>query len=109
MFSRLSLAAALVVSTLTITTPQTAEAQVCGHYIILGCFKNANQAFSRLNQLGGPMVGGGAGTNVVDTNQYPNFRNGWYCVADGPYASRAQAMSIAWKEAVPDAYVKNGC
>ena len=31
------------------------------------------------------------------------------CVGDGPYASRWEAESIAWREAVPDAYVKAGC
>jgi hypothetical protein len=86
-----------------------AAAQACGHYVILGCFRSQGQAISRLNALGGPGVGGWAGAHVVNTNDYPNFRNGWWCVADGPYASRDGAMSIAWKEAVPDAYVKNGC
>lgn len=91
-------------------SPKMASAQsLCGHYVILGCFKTLTQAQNRLAQLGGPGVGGGAGSRVVNTNEYPNFRNGWFCVADGPYASRGQAMSIAWKEAVPDAYVKNGC
>jgi hypothetical protein len=30
-------------------------------------------------------------------------------VADGPYVSEADAASVAWIEAVPDAYVKRGC
>ncbi len=107
MFSRIL--RALVLSSFTLAAPLPAAAQMCGHYVVLGCFKNANQAFERLNWLGGPMAGGGAGSKVVDTNQFPNFRNGWFCAVDGPYASRAQALSIAWKEAVPDAYVKNGC
>ena len=109
MFTRLLLAVALAFSTLAIAAPRPAEAQACGFYLILGCFRDANQAFERLNYIGGPMAGGGAGSQVVDTNQYPNFSNGWYCVADGPYASRDHAMSIAWKEVIPDAYVKNGC
>jgi hypothetical protein len=25
------------------------------------------------------------GCQVVWTNDFPNFRNGWFCVADGPY------------------------
>jgi hypothetical protein len=86
-----------------------AQGPVCGWYVILGCSRTSSGAFATLNRLGGPGVGGGAGTNVVNTNHYPNFRDGWYCVADGPYGSRAEAASIAWKEAVPDAYVKNGC
>ena len=84
-------------------------AQACGHYIILGCFKSRSAARARLRSLGGSMVGGGAGTYVVNTDDYPNFRDGWYCVADGPYATRSEAESIAWKEAIPDAYVKSGC
>jgi len=84
-------------------------AQACGHYVILGCFKRRSRATRRLNDLGGPGVGGWAGARVVHTNDFPNFRNGWFCVADGPYGSRSEAMSIAWKEAVRDAYVKSGC
>jgi hypothetical protein len=84
-------------------------AQACGHYVILGCFRALSAAQNRLAELGGPGVGGGAGTRVIDTDEYPNFSAGWFCVADGPYASKAGAMSIAWKEAVSDAYVKNGC
>lgn len=84
-------------------------AQACGWYVVLGCFQSLSAAQSRLTELGGPGVGGGAGSRVVHTDEYPNFRNGWFCVADGPYASQAGAMSIAWKEAVPDAYVKSGC
>ena len=108
-----ALAGALSIALLApaaMTLPATpAQAQACGHYVILGCFKSRNQAISRLNALGGPGVGGWAGAHVVNTNDYPNFRAGWWCVADGPYATRSVAMSIAWKEAVPDAYVKKGC
>jgi hypothetical protein len=109
MFTRLILAAAIVLSTLTIAAPRPAKAQICGHYIILGCYRQAIQAHNQLSRLGGHMAGGGAGSQVIDTNEYPNFRNGWFCVADGPYASKQQALGIAWKEVVPDAYVKNGC
>lgn len=87
----------------------SAQAQACGYYVILGCFKSRNEATGRLTALGGPGVGGFAGAHVINTNDYPNFRNGWWCVADGPYATRDEAMSLAWREVVPDAYVKNGC
>ena len=89
--------------------PLATLAQACGWYVILGCSRTQRDAVRTLDRLGGPGVGGWAGARVVNTNQYPNFRNGWFCVADGPYATRADAESIAWKEAVPDAYVKNGC
>ena len=85
------------------------EAQGCGWYIVLGCHRSRGSAQRQLRNLGGPGVGGGAGTRVIDTNAFPNFSNGWQCVMDGPYGSRGAAASIAWTEAVPDSYVKNSC
>ncbi|MEO0544100.1 MAG: hypothetical protein AAFY99_09820 [Pseudomonadota bacterium] len=81
----------------------------CGWYVVLGCSQSFNGSARTMNNLGGPFAGGGAGLKVANTNEYPNFRNGWYCVVDGPYFSQGEAQSIAWAEAVPDAYVKNGC
>ena len=109
MIFRTFLSALLIMVGMTITRVPEASAQVCGYYVILGCFRDANQAFERLNYIGGPGAGGGAGSQVLDTNQYPNFRNGWFCVGDGPYGSKQEAQSIAWSEMIPDAYVKNGC
>ena len=85
------------------------KVQACGWFVVLRCGRSYPAAQNFLNGLGGPGVGGGAGTRIIDTNQYPNFRNGFYCVMDGPYSSRGTAESIAWREAVPDAYVKSGC
>ncbi|MDP2121265.1 MAG: hypothetical protein Q8S27_00395 [Hoeflea sp.] len=85
------------------------DASGCGWYIILGCSKNLEAARRTLQQLGGPGVGGGAGSQVLDTSKVGGFRPGFYCVADGPYASKDEAGSVAWVEAVPDAYVKRGC
>lgn len=81
----------------------------CGWYIVLGCGTSFNGARNTMNNLGGPMAGGGAGLSVANTNEYPNFTNGFYCVVDGPYNSQSAAQSVAWNEAVRDAYVKNGC
>jgi hypothetical protein len=81
----------------------------CGWYIILGCSTSRTDAQQTLRQLGGPMVGGGAGSRVLNTSDVGGFRNGFYCVADGPYVSEADASSVAWIEAVRDAYVKRGC
>lgn len=97
-----------------ITPTAPVMAQACGHYIVLGCFTRHADAVRHMNALGGPGIGGAGiggsiGTQVVHTNDFPNFRNGYFCVMDGPYRSRADAQSIAWSEAVPDAYVKNGC
>lgn len=81
----------------------------CGWYIVLGCGKSFNGATRTMNNLGGPYAGGGAGLSVANTSEYPNFSNGFYCVVDGPYQTETQASSVAWVEAVPDAYVKSGC
>jgi hypothetical protein len=81
----------------------------CGWYIILGCSTNRSASVRTLNDLGGIMVGGGAGSRILNTTGVEGFRNGFYCVADGPYLSEADAGSVAWREAVPDAYVKRGC
>ncbi len=81
----------------------------CGWYIVLGCSKGRSDAKRSLIDLGGTMVGGGAGSRVINTSDIDGFSNGFYCVADGPYITRGDASSVAWVEAVPDAYVKRGC
>lgn len=81
----------------------------CGWYVVLGCGTSFDGARATMNNLGGPMAGGGAGLKVANTSEYPNFRNGFFCVVDGPYSSQGAAQSVAWNEAVRDAYVKNGC
>ncbi|MEM7427986.1 MAG: hypothetical protein AAF441_17980 [Pseudomonadota bacterium] len=76
-------------------------AQACGWYVVLGCFKSWNSAQRRADNIG---------AIVVDTNEYPNFRNGWFCAADGPYSrSRARQLRWDWKGTVPDAYAKSAC
>jgi len=114
MFER-CIAALFAIAVTTASTPP-AQAQMpgydrngCGWYIILGCSRNLSDARRLLAGLGGPMVGGGAGSRVLNTSDVNGFRNGFYCVADGPYISRDDAGSVAWVEAVPDAYVKRGC
>jgi len=85
------------------------DAEACGWYIILGCSRSRVDAEFTLSRLGGAMVGGGAGSRVLNTSLVDGFRDGFYCVADGPYISQSDAGSVAWIEAVPDAYVKRGC
>lgn len=85
------------------------RAAQCGWYIVLGCGKSEAALYDKMDEFGGPYAGGGAGMDVVNTDNFPNFRNGFYCLVDGPYSSQDAAQSIAWKEAVPDAYVKKGC
>ena len=108
--------AALVASTLASTWMTPAFAQTpgtepdgCGWYIVLGCTKDPAASFRILADLGGHKVGGGAGTQVLATDYISGFNPGYYCVADGPYRSEGDAGSVAWREAVQDAYVKKGC
>ena len=86
-----------------------ADPEGCGWYVILGCTSDASASFRILADLGGHKVGGGAGTHVLATDYISGFNPGYYCVADGPYGSEGAAGSVAWREAVPEAYVKRGC
>ena len=75
-------------------------AQSCGWFVIVGCAKSRRGARRA-----------SSGARVLDTNDYPNFRNGWYCGFDGPFSrkSAAKQRRLGWLEASPDAYVKKGC
>ena len=76
-------------------------AQSCGWYVVLGCFKRYRAAENRANNIG---------AYVVDTNNYPNFRNGWFCAVDGPHSKRrARQLRRAWRGTVSDAYAKSAC
>ena len=94
------LAIAAVVITGTAAEAAASTFRGCGFYVIMGCTKS--QSGARRIANGGP---------VVRTNDYPNFRNGWYCAAEGPFASRYKADSFLFQVegSIPDAYVKNGC
>lgn len=107
----LSLAATLVAVAVPPAIAQTPgqDASGCGWYIVLGCSKSRSAANRSFMRLGGPGIGGGAGSQVLDSSRVGGFRAGFYCVTDGPYISRDDAQSVAWVEAVPDAYVKRGC
>jgi len=103
--------AAILSASLQLANAQTPgyDRNSCGWYIVLGCSTNRSAAMRTLDDLGGIMVGGGAGSRILNTSGVEGFRNGFYCVADGPYISSDDAGSVAWVEAVPDAYVKRGC
>jgi opacity protein-like surface antigen len=101
-----AMAALFAYAAVTTMSPVSASAQTpgydangCGWYIILGCSTSRSVAQRTLRQLGGPMVGGGAGSRVLNTSDVGGFRSGFYCVADGPYISQAEASSVAWVEA----------
>jgi len=89
--------------------PIQVAANGCGWFIVLNCGKSSKAAKAKLQELGGPVAGGGAGLKVILTEAYAGFRPGFVCVVDGPYESQDAATSVAWAEVVPDAYVKKGC
>lgn len=72
----------------------------CGHYVVLSCHRSWPRA---LDLAGGSLF-------AIDTDDYPNFRNGWYCVVDGPHSVEgAQARRKGFLARIPDAYVKDAC
>ena len=74
----------------------------CPYYVILGCFGLLYEANQRAGEIGG---------RIIDTNQVSGFRNGYYCVVDGPHNNKSYANSLrrSWLGTVYDAYVKSGC
>ena len=77
-------------------------AQACGWYAIGGCFRGYNSAQNRAINIG---------AEVIDTGQYPNFRNGYFCAATGPWTkSKAGRERSRFKRSgVSDAYRKRAC
>lgn len=71
------------------------------YFIVLGSFRQLSAAQRHCNRVGG--------SYVVNTNEYPNFRNGYFACVIGP-TSRAEAQRNLWmaQQIVPDAYVKAG-
>ena len=52
------------------------DAEGCGWYVILGCTRSRSAAKRQLIDLGGPLVGGGAGSRVINTSDVDGFNNG---------------------------------
>jgi hypothetical protein len=73
----------------------------CGWYAIIAC-DQSRSAMQRLT---------GEGLMLIRTNDYPNFRPGWWCVGDGPYTYQNGAKEVVsnWISDFPTAYVKKGC
>lgn len=71
------------------------------YFVVLGSFKRRGTAQERCSMFGDGYV--------ISTNDYPNFRNGYWACVIGPL-SRGDADDQMWasREAVPDAYVKAG-
>lgn len=76
----------------------------CGWYAIAVCSSSQSAAQGKISQFGG---------FVIDTNDtyYPNFRNGFYCVVDGPYDRNgaADARNRFRNNGSGDAYIKQAC
>jgi hypothetical protein len=68
-------------------------------YAIAGSFGSPGQARARVGQLGG------AGWYIMNTNQCPNFRNGYWIATAGPF-SKGQAQRYAGAASRYSAYVK---
>ncbi len=74
----------------------------CGWWAIYSCHKSRNRAIRDMNNNG---YGG-----VVHTNDVPNFRNGYYCVADGPTnKSNARRKKNRASRDYDSPYIKKGC
>lgn len=71
------------------------------YFVVLGSFRKRSSAQRRCSMFGDGYV--------VHTDDYSNFRNGYWACVIGPL-SRADADDQMWasREAVADAYVKAG-
>ncbi|MGI9382493.1 MAG: hypothetical protein ACR2PO_05015 [Methyloligellaceae bacterium] len=80
---------------------EKAAAEPGAWFAVGGCYKSGAAANRQAARLG---------VNVVDTNDYPNFRNGWYCAAIGPFDRRNAELNRQQfvAQGVYDAYVKRG-
>ncbi|GAB4360532.1 MAG: hypothetical protein Kow0026_22970 [Oricola sp.] len=86
-----------------------AAAETCGWYVVLGCDRS-EAAMARKRAIIAALADDGTTrAKVVRTDDYPNFRDGWYCLVDGPFESRGRAASVDWGETVGETYVKSGC
>ncbi|MER0236777.1 hypothetical protein [Fulvimarina sp. MAC8] len=88
-----------------VAMPSNANAQNtfqgCGWYAIFACSKSQSVA----------RRAAGNGFLTIRTNDYPNFRNGFWCAVDGPF-DRGTALSLAnsaKRDGIRDAYAKRGC
>lgn len=80
----------------------TGDGHYCGWWAIYSCHASRNRAIRDMNNNG---YGG-----VVHTNDVPNFRNGFYCVADGPTTkSNARRKKNRARRDYDSPYIKKGC
>jgi hypothetical protein len=84
-------------------SPKVQVAQACWYAIML-CSTSRSEATRWSNNNG---IG-----YVINTSsdEFPNFRAGYYCVVEGPMGQgRAQATANSYRGISPTAYAKSGC
>ncbi len=106
-FAWLLSATALLVPQLA--APAQAQDRLCGWYVVLGCERDEYQAERLLEKVRGVVLPGSAGTQKIESSDYPNFNPGLFCIVDGPFDSQVRAENVHWNDMVPKAYVKQGC
>ncbi|MCB1418469.1 MAG: hypothetical protein KDJ74_05485 [Notoacmeibacter sp.] len=89
--------------------PAEAQDRLCGWYVVLGCTRDEYKSERLLEKVRGIVLPGSAGTQKIESSDYPNFNPGFFCVVDGPFDSQIRAENVHWGDVVPKAYVKQGC
>ena len=104
MFKSAAVLAAATASHFAVAPEASAKSrQVCGWYVIAGCFGDRQSA--------GDMASNGWGA-VIDTDDYDGFQPGHFCVVSGPQprASAVNDRRNAIADGVSaDAYIKRAC
>lgn len=101
--------AALILLLPAVCGPAKAQDRLCGWYVVLGCERDEYKAERLLEKVRGIVLPGSAGTQKIESSDYPNFNPGFFCVVDGPFESEVRADNVHWNDMVPKAYVKQGC
>lgn len=86
-----------------------AAGELCGWYIVLGCDRSEAAMERKRAIIAALSDDGTTRAKVVRTEDYPNFRDGWHCLVDGPFENREAAEAVDWGETVGETYVKRGC
>lgn len=83
----------------------------CGYYAVLGCADSEAVIVEKQDILRNLTRDGTTRTKVIHTDNFSNFRDGWFCLVDGPFETYGQAdtMSLDWGETVGPSYAKKGC
>lgn len=85
--------------------PAREEEPDCGYFAISFCDTQERTALARARAIGGYMIN-------TSSPRYPKFRNGFFCVVEGPVASAEEARSLRdgqRRRGASDAYIKNSC